>query len=295
MIPNLAVTSSQVRKAVQAVIKRKPLYAEMLEFYGQIFEAQEESKCRIQIEPMQIPQEMLSVKAREKFPLIETREFVFDENEAEKLFFTICKLSKEANTKMAASARTILSAVERTLRLKELFLGLLAGNEALFENIAVELEIDKPVLGFITYNSLAPSLFTCADHLSIHLNKDTPWLRGYCPICGSAPLLSILAEEGSRRLVCSFCGYKWSAKRVYCPFCDCSDGKKLHYFYNEEERDFRVDVCDNCKKYIKTVDARKAGRLLYPTLEQISTLHLDIKANEMGFETGIRLFMHVSS
>ena len=234
MIPNLAVTSSQVGKAVQAVKKSKPLYKEMLEFYGKIFEAQEESRCRIQIGPIQIPEEVLSVKAREKFPLIETREFVFDENEAEKLFFTICNIAKEANIKMAGSAATILAAVEKTLTPKELFLGLLTGNEALFENIAVELEIDKPVLGFITYTSLTPSLFTCADQLSIHLNKNTPWLKGYCPICGSGPMLSILAEEGMRRLVCSFCGYKWSAKRVYCPFCDCSDGKKLHYFYKKE-------------------------------------------------------------
>jgi FdhE protein len=52
-------------------------------------------------------------------------------------------------------------------------------------------------------------------------------------------------------------------------------------------------VCDNCKKYIKTLDTRKVERLIYPPLEQISTIHLDIKAQEMGFVPGIKLFMQV--
>jgi FdhE protein len=52
-------------------------------------------------------------------------------------------------------------------------------------------------------------------------------------------------------------------------------------------------LCDRCKKYIKALDTRKVDRLIYPPLEQISTLHLDIKAQEMGFEPGIKLLMQV--
>ena len=59
----------------------------------------------------------------------------------------------------------------------------------------------------------------------------------------------------------------------------------MSYFYSEEEKEYRVDVCDGCGKYIKTVDIRKTDRLLYPPLEQVSTLHLDIQAREKGLKS----------
>ncbi len=283
--------SEQVKQAVAAVKKTQPVYAEMLDFYGRIFDAQHASRERTRVEPLQIPPKMLTIKAQENFPLIEIKEFVFDKTEAGHLFTTICHLAQGANPQMAASAETILKAADKALKPGELFTGLLDGNEALFENIAAELKIDKQVLGFITYNSLKPSLTLAAEQLAAYLKKNAPWEKGYCPICGSAPILSILSAEGSRSLVCSFCWHQWPAKRVFCPFCENRDGKTLQYFFSEHEKEMRVDVCDQCKKYLKTVDTRQAGRLIYPPLEQIASLHLDYKAAEMGYGSGVRLFM----
>jgi FdhE protein len=234
-----------------------------------------------------------TARAREKLPLVEIKEFIYDDTESANLFMTICDLAKDSNPKLSASANVILNAVKETLKPDELFSGLLDGNEALFENIANELQVAKQILGYLAYNSLKPSLCACAEQLAVYLNQNEPWLQGFCPICGSAPILSILEDEGKRKLVCSFCWHLWSAKRIHCPYCDSSQNKDLHYFYNEEEKDTRVDLCDNCKKYIKTIDSRKVDRLIYPSLEQISTMHLDIKAQEMGFEPGIRLLMQV--
>jgi len=272
MTANFALTPNQVKRAVDTVIQNNPVYADILGFYGRLFEAQEESKSRLRIEPLQIPDDVLAVKAQEKFPLIEIKDFAYDQVESANLFVTIGKLATEASPKLAASASILLKAVDTNLKPQSL-------------------EIDKQVLGFITYNSLKPCLCTGAVQLSAYLNKDEPWLKGYCPICGSAPILSILEGEGARSLICSFCWHSWSVKRVYCPFCDNSDNKDLHYFFSEEEKDLRVDLCDKCHKYLKTLDTRKADRLIYPPLEQVSTLHLDIKAQEEGFEAGVKLFM----
>jgi len=293
MASYLALTSEQVKKAVEAVKKSKPVYAEILDFYGGVFDAQEDCKGRLNLEPLQISAELQTAKAREKLPLIEIEAFIYDHDETAKLFLTLCHLATGANPKLSAAAGIILNAVETTVKPAALFSGLLHGDEAMFENIADELEIEKPTLGFFTYNSLKPSLGACADQLAAYLSPDEPWLQGYCPICGSAPILSILEDEGRRKLVCSFCGHLWSAKRVHCPYCDSSQNKDLHYFYSEEEKDTRVDLCDHCKKYLKTLDTRKIDRLIYPPLEQISTVHLDLKAQEMGFDPGIRLFMQV--
>ena len=293
MAPYLALASHQVKEAVAWVKRSKPMYADILDFYGRVFDAQEDCKGRIRLTPISISEEQLSLKARQELPLMDIDGFVYDENESAHLFMTICDLAGESNPKLSASAGIILDAVKGTLKPDELFTGLLTGNEALFEKIAEELEIEKQVLGFITYNSLKPSLCLCADQLTGYLNKGEPWLQGYCPICGSGPILSILEGDGGRKLVCSFCWHLWSAKRMCCPFCDSSRDKDLHYFYSEEETGVRVDLCDHCKKYIKTLDTRKVDRLIYPPLEHIPNLHLDIKAREMGFAPGNTLFLQI--
>jgi FdhE protein len=288
-----ALTSEQVHDAVTAVINSKPVYAEILNFYAAVFDAQEASKGCIKLQPLEISEEMQTAKAREKLPLIGVAEFIYDEIESSRLFVTLCRLAQKANPKLAATAGALLTAVNTTLNPATLFAGLLNGDEALFENIAHDLEIEKAMLGFITYSSLKPSLWACAEQLAVYLHSEEPWLQGYCPVCGNAPILSLLEDEGRRKLICGFCWHSWAAKRVYCPYCDSSRNKDLHYFFSEEEKDSRVDLCNNCKKYIKTIDARNSDRLIYPPLEHIATMHLDMKAQEMGFTPGIRLFMQV--
>jgi len=291
MISNLALTAAQVKKTVAAVKTSKPVYAELLEFYGELFIIQEECKNRIRLDPIPISDKMQAIKAREKLPLIDINDFVYDNSESSELFMTICQLAEKTTSKLSDSAKIIIEGVETKLSLKDLFAGLLNGNEAVFETLSAELEIEKQVLGFLAYNSLKPSLCVCADQLTVYLNKSEPWSEGYCPICGNVPILSILDLEGRRNLVCSFCWQLWSASRGYCPYCNSTLDKELHYFYNEEEKDARVDLCENCKKYIKTIDTRKIARLIYPPLEHISRLHLDIKAQDIGFTPGLELFI----
>ncbi len=291
MTTDFALSPDQVEKAVETAIKNNPAYADMLSFYGRLFVAQEKSKARLQIEPLNIPNDVLIVKKREKFPLIEIKDFPYDKNESTSLFITICNLAKKANPKLAASASILLNADDRDAKPESLMSALLNGNEAIFENVSEKLEIEKQILGLITYHSLKPSLSSGAIQLSVYLDKDEPGLRGYCPICGSFPILSILEGEGARSLICSFCWHQWPVKRAYCPFCDHSDDKKLHYIFSEEEKELRVDLCSNCNKYLKTVDTRRTERLIYPPLEQVTTLHLDIKAREEGFESGVQLFL----
>jgi len=293
MLPNLAFTSNQVKAAVQAVKKSKPAVAEMLDFHGRIFVAQEESKRHHRIEPLKIAEGIRSIRAQEKFPLIEIKEFRYDKNEASKLFVLICGLAEEQNPKLAGPAKILLEALAGGLETGGLFSGLLNGDEALFENIVADLDIEKPVLGFVVYNSIKPSVSICAEQLSANLNGTEPWLKGYCPVCGSAPILSSLDGKGARRLICSFCWHSWPVKRVFCPFCETSDNRYLHYLFGDEEKHIRMELCDKCNKYLKTIDIRSADHLIYPPLEQIATLHLDFKAREEGFDPGVSLFMEV--
>jgi FdhE protein len=93
--------------------------------------------------------------------------------------------------------------------------------------------------------------------------------------------------------MCSFCSHEWASGRIFCPFCENREQKTLHYFFSEEEKGYRVDVCDRCQKYIKTIDTREMERLVYLFVEQISTLHLDMLAQEQGLESGLPLWLQI--
>ena len=56
------------------------------------------------------------------------------------------------------------------------------------------------------------------------------------------------------------------------------------YIYIEGDDSYRIDVCEKCKKYIKTVDSSAVSHEVVPAVEDIATLHLDIIAEEEGYK-----------
>jgi FdhE protein len=290
MTAYLAITSQQVKQAVAALKKLRPAYAGLLNFYEKIYVAQEDSKSQLKIDPLKISEELLALKKKEKFSLIDMSEFRLEPNAATALLAHLCRIVEAANPEMADSARVIRKAVaSETLDPQALFAALLKADDAYFKKVEADLGIENKALAFIAYSSIKPSVVHCAEQLSSYLDPDHPWDKGFCPICGSAPGFSLFEDEGQRVLFCGFCWHQWPAQRIYCPLCENKDSNTLHYYFSETEKDYRIDVCDSCKTYIKAVDKRNADRRIYPPLEFVATLHLDIKAQEMGLKSGIQL------
>jgi FdhE protein len=95
-------------------------------------------------------------------------------------------------------------------------------------------------------------------------------------------------DEGERFLLCSSCGFQWRFIRLKCPFCGNEDHEKLRHFHIEAEgKGYRVDVCEECKKYIKTIDIRELNMEVIPLVEDMGTLHLDIIAQNEGYKRGV--------
>ena len=285
MAETTVFTPDDIKKAVAAVRELRPAYAEMLDFYGPLFMVQESSKNQIDIEPIRISDQELSVKIKEKFPLINSAEFAIDIAASKKLFVSICEAATKTKAEMSASAGKIMASIDTALDLETLFTAILEGDDGPFEKTAKTLRVEKNVLSFFAYSSIKPSVMLCAEQLSVYLKQQDPWQQGYCPICGSSPVLSMLEGEGERSLICSFCWHQWPVKRVFCPYCNTTDNNILHYFFSEKEKEYRVYTCENCKKYIKTIDTKNEERRIYPPLEHVVTMHLDMKANDMGFSS----------
>jgi FdhE protein len=111
------------------------------------------------------------------------------------------------------------------------------------------------------------------------------WQRGYCPVCGAWPSLAeIRGIERERHLRCGACTADWSLPLLRCAFCDELDHEKLGSLHAEgEEHLRRVETCESCHGYLKTVttfDALATRELL---LVDITTIPLDLVAQDRGY------------
>lgn len=106
-----------------------------------------------------------------------------------------------------------------------------------------------------------------------------------CPFCGRRPGAGVLRPQGDgalRSLLCSFCLGEWEFRRIFCPNCAEEDNKKLPVYTTNEFPHIRVECCDSCKTYIKTVDLTKSG-LADPVVDEIASAPLDLWAQEHSY------------
>ncbi len=123
--------------------------------------------------------------------------------------------------------------------------------------------------------ALAPYLQRAAEVILPRLDLSL-WTKGYCPICGGQPNLALLEQpRGARHLVCSRCDAAWAYQRVGCPFCG-SEGKQT--YYPSRDGAHRLYVCPDCHRYLKTVDLREIHRPVYPLVERLVLVGMDLAA-----------------
>ena len=272
----------KLRERIEQLKKKRPGYGEILDFYQKVKEAQDQVKTSLRTDPIKIKKEWKDLLAKEGFSLIQKEDFPLDIEASVQLFETLCQVGKEASPRIAEQVKKIQEAMnDKKMDLKRLLEKGLTDQKV--EQAAEELGLDKKVFSFLIQNSIKPSIEAGRDQVRGELDPET-WLKGYCPVCASLPSLSLLKEEaGKRYLLCSYCGYQWRIDRIFCPFCNNKNHESLHYFHGEGEETHRIDLCDECHRYIKTIDYRNLQES-DPVLEDVATPHLDILATQRGYK-----------
>jgi FdhE protein len=163
----------------------------------------------------------------------------------------------------------------------------LAGHPEKIHARADELGLDAGLTTTVLRLTLFPVLSRISGDLS-SLLAGLQWERGYCPICGSWPLLGeFRGLEQTRFLRCGLCAADWEFPRLRCPFCDTSDHRRLDYFYAEaEEGKYRVATCAECRGYVKMLSSLTALSPPALLVADIATMHLDLIAASRGYQTG---------
>ncbi len=140
----------------------------------------------------------------------------------------------------------------------------------------------------LTATVLRMTLFPVLAHVSAALaplRQGTPWNQGYCPTCGSWPLLGeFRGLEQTRFLRCGLCAAEWELPRLMCPFCGTRDHHLLGYFHVEgEEGKYRASTCDECQGYVKMLSTLTAISEPGLLVAELATMHLDLAAAERGY------------
>lgn len=218
-------------------------------------------------------------------PLLERERFPYEKSQSSDLFFEFADLLQQIGGPAATASGQIVQAVnDETLDLNSLFFSFIKGDDTLFESWTKKTPDAPRTLSFLTQSSLSPFLAAVGDALIEHHAPDKVWTHNHCPTCGSLPLIGHLRDkEGYRYASCSFCQTDYRIPRMACVYCGEDDHEKLSYFTADDEVGYRVDVCESCKMYFKAADFREMDKHVFPLLDDLESLTLDILAANEGY------------
>jgi formate dehydrogenase accessory protein FdhE len=129
---------------------------------------------------------------------------------------------------------------------------------------------------------LQPYAEYLADHRELAIVDGTP---STCPLCGGKPIVGVLRSEGDgakKSLICMLCAHEWTFRRIYCPACGEEREPQMAFYSAPQIAHVRVDVCDTCHTYLKSIDLTKTG-LAVPVVDELATIPLDLWAREHGY------------
>jgi len=107
------------------------------------------------------------------------------------------------------------------------------------------------------------------------------WSRGYCPLCGSWPVL-VEDLDGIRRLRCSFCATGWDVTMNGCLYCG-ETGDRFSRVTPDASHPRRIiESCDTCHGYAKAVATGTSLPFPLLALADLESMDLDIAAMQRG-------------
>ncbi len=126
----------------------------------------------------------------------------------------------------------------------------------------------------------------CATLTGLEVVPRRPRPRNGCPACGGGASVAARrpdTDSARRFLCCALCGGEWPVNRIRCPACGEEDPPKLPTFQSDLHRNARIEGCETCRGYVKSLDLSADGRLI-PEVDDLASLGLDLWAIEQGFK-----------
>lgn len=282
----MAATLRKSLKTIEDYKSTIPHYTDLLDILAEILIMREEYRKSMTTPIFSVEEKLISGKMEGGLPLIDFSGQKYDLTRPRKYFYS---LIDAAEKKMPPEAHKVIDIIKSDQFDWE---AMIRGS---FNTSKVEIPVEESksdaenddhldLIDLFIEESLRPELETIAEKYADKVAA-SGWTEGYCPICGKEPKIGEIreSEDGRRYLFCHQCGCKWHFRRIKCPFCGNEEQHSLAFFTVEGEEQYRVDVCNKCRRYIKIVDLPKSSDEVNLDVEDIATLHLDMLAYEEGY------------
>ncbi|MGD0278142.1 MAG: formate dehydrogenase accessory protein FdhE [Smithella sp.] len=282
----MVATLRKSLKTIEDYKAANPHYTELLDIMADILILREEYHNNMKDSIFHVDENLISQKMEGGLPLIDYMGKEYDLTRPKEYFNSLISIAEKRMPEVAQNIADIIKSPqfnwEKIIRASFDHKIEEADAQGLPADREAEDNID--LIDLFTEESLRPELETVARKYREIVEK-SGWSEGYCPICGKEPKIGEIRdeEEGKRYLFCHQCGFKWYFHRIKCPFCGNEEQHSLAYFEVEGEERYRVDVCNKCRRYIKTVELTKSSEEPNLDVEDIATLHLDMIAYDEGY------------
>jgi FdhE protein len=230
-----------------------------------------------------VDSEQARAKLAGGIPLLRGEPIAFDLKAFRQRWQRVCEVLEAQQPDGTAAA--LAEAVKRDrLDPREMTDAVVAGRPEEVRERADVLGLDPGLATTVLRFTLFP-LFTALETSLGPLREGSGWEHGYCPTCGTWPLLGeFRGLDQSRYLRCGLCAGGWEVARLWCPYCGCREHEKLQFLHAEgEESKYRASVCDACRGYVKMISTLSAIPPLHLLVADAVTLHLDLAAAERGY------------
>jgi hypothetical protein len=165
---------------------------------------------------------------------------------------------------------------------------ILAGQSAELADTARQRGFDPAMLLTLLGCSLLPSMARMARKLlsEVRIPGDLQieWDAPVCPMCGAG---AVFAEwDGATptmHLLCSLCASRWPVPSGQCTFCESETPPQYFHLPNQVSLQ-RGQGCRECGSYRKIIVTSKPMTLGEILAKQLTTLPLDLCAEQAGFQ-----------
>lgn len=298
---NKPVPLKALDRKIAELREKSLLPAELVNLVSEVARIQlaAESSVRFEdAEPSCLPAGLADLKSKpgqhsQGAPILPAASFPLDMPLAERLIPRVLRILEEQTPALAPVVQDIQALVTAEPQIlkegcREVLRAAQTGLKAK-ENCFAVWEKQHPespnTLFFIMRSAVMPSLTVAGRLLGKEHNHEHAWEQGHCPVCGSPPLMGrLVGTEGARMHTCSFCAFEYRVPRMACPFCSATRGEGAEYLTSEEEPGYLLEICRDCKTCFKLADFREVDRPYIASLDDLSSLMLDMHARQMMFD-----------
>ncbi|MDZ7264307.1 MAG: formate dehydrogenase accessory protein FdhE [candidate division KSB1 bacterium] len=216
--------------------------------------------------------------------VLTSADFIIDEKALEFVFDLIFPIIKHYSYRYKESIRRLEELYDkRKVSLRDLVSTLLSGDASKVMEISTQYDIPAVLMQQVVEAIGAPYVELCAEFLNKKISR-FDWREPTCPICGNHPSMARVNEQSHNRwLWCRYCDTTWPFPEMTCPFCLSQDRKAIQLIFPSDKRPVRIDACNHCQHYLKTIDEMIDPEPVNMSVKHVATFYLDLLAKSRGY------------